>query len=97
MSDNLAIRIYVNKMESKRITFRIKKGYYLELLTPEAMKLLRNPNHRELKMKMIKMCIILEIPEVVLVCCNIFNKFTYFPLRKTFEKRIKTTENQGEK
>ena len=43
------------------------------------------------------MCIILEIPEVVLVCCNIFNKFTYFPLRKTFEKRIKTTENQGEK
>ena len=24
-------------------------------------------------------------------------KFTYSPLRKTFEKRIKTTENQGEK
>ena len=49
MSDNLAIRIYVNKMESKRITFRIKKGYYLELLTPEAMKLLRNPNHQRTK------------------------------------------------
>ena len=24
-------------------------------------------------------------------------KFTYSPLRKTFEKRIKTTESQGEK
>ena len=37
--DNLSIRIYVNKIE-KRITFKIKNGYYFELLTPEAMKLL---------------------------------------------------------
>ena len=33
------IRIYVNKIEN-RMTFRIKKGYYLELLMPETMKLL---------------------------------------------------------
>ena len=31
--------IYVNKTEN-RITFKIKTGYYLELLTPETMKLL---------------------------------------------------------
>ena len=31
--------IYVNKI-GNRITFKIKTGYYLELLTPEIMKLL---------------------------------------------------------
>ena len=31
--------MYVNKIEN-RITFKIKMGYYLELLTPEMMKLL---------------------------------------------------------
>ena len=31
--------IYINKIEN-RITFKIKSGYYLELLTPETMKLL---------------------------------------------------------
>ena len=37
--DNPSIKIYVNKIEN-RATFKIKNGYYLELLTPEAMKLL---------------------------------------------------------
>ena len=37
--DNPSIRIYVNKIKN-RITFKIKNGYYLELLTPETMKLL---------------------------------------------------------
>ena len=37
--DNPSIRIYVNKIEN-RITFKIKSGYYLELLTPETRKLL---------------------------------------------------------
>ena len=36
-NDNTSIRIYVNKIEN-RITFKIKTGYYLELLTPETMK-----------------------------------------------------------
>ena len=37
--DNPSIIIYINKIEN-RITFKIKNGYYLELLTPETMKLL---------------------------------------------------------
>ena len=37
--DNPPIIIYVNKIEN-RITFKIKSGYFLELLTPGAMKLL---------------------------------------------------------
>ena len=37
--DNPSIIIYINKIEN-RITFKIKSGYYHELLTPETMKLL---------------------------------------------------------
>ena len=37
--DNLSVKIYVNKIEN-RITFKIKTGYYLDLLIPETMKLL---------------------------------------------------------
>ena len=36
---NPSIRIYINKIEN-RITLKITTGYYLELLTPETMKLL---------------------------------------------------------
>ena len=35
--DNPRLRIYVSKIEN-RITFKIKTGYYLELLTPETIK-----------------------------------------------------------
>ena len=38
LTDNPPIRIYVNKIEN-RITFKIKIRYYLQLLTPEMMKL----------------------------------------------------------
>ena len=37
--ENPLIKIYVNKIENS-ITLKIKNGYYLELLTPETMKLL---------------------------------------------------------
>ena len=37
--NNPSIKIYVNKIEN-RITFKIKNGHSLELLTPETMKLL---------------------------------------------------------
>ena len=37
-TDKPSIRIYVNKIES-RITFEINRGYYLDFLTPETMKL----------------------------------------------------------
>ena len=37
---NPSIRMYINKLEN-RITFKIKTGYYLERLTPDARKLFR--------------------------------------------------------
>ena len=39
MTDNPTIRIFVNKIDNS-ISFKIKTEYYLELLTPETMKLL---------------------------------------------------------
>ena len=41
LTDNLPIRIFANKIEN-RVTFKIKKGYYLQLLTSEKIKLLGN-------------------------------------------------------
>ena len=38
-TNNPPVQTYVNKIE-KRIIFKIKNGYSLELLTPETMKLL---------------------------------------------------------
>ena len=64
------MRIYVNKIEN-RITFKIKRGYYLELLTPETIKLLGSTKSKISKMKMAKMWPYLEIAEVVLVHCDI--------------------------
>ena len=42
--DNPSVRIYVNK--GNRITFTIKTGDYLELLTPETIKLLVNTENK---------------------------------------------------
>ena len=47
-TDNPAIRICVNKIEN-RITFKTKRGYYLELLTPETMKLLGGTKSKMVK------------------------------------------------
>ena len=38
-TDNPSIRICVNKIKN-RITFKIKRRYYVEVLTPETMKLI---------------------------------------------------------
>ena len=38
LTDNPSIKINVNRIKN-RITFKIKTGYYLEILTPETMKL----------------------------------------------------------
>ena len=43
--DNPSVKTYVNKIEN-RITFKIKNGYNLELLTPETMKLLGSTENR---------------------------------------------------
>ena len=70
--DNLSIRIYVNKIEN-RITFKIKSGYYLELLTPETMKLLGSAENQINKNKNGENVPHLEIVEIVLVHCNLVN------------------------
>ena len=66
------MRIYVNEME-KRIAFKIKAGYYLELLTPETMKLLRNTKSKRTKDKNVGNVSHLEITEVTSVHCDIVN------------------------
>ena len=64
--NNPSIRIYVNKIEN-RITFKIKTGYYLELLTHEAMQLLASTKNKVTKNKNGENVPDLEITEVVLV------------------------------
>ena len=70
--DNPPIRIYVNRIES-RITFKIKSGYYLELLTPETMKLLGSAENKITKHKNGEHVPSLEVVELVLVHCNLVN------------------------
>ena len=70
VTDNPSIRIYINKIENK-ITFNIKTGCYLELLTPETMKLLRSTKSKITKNKNDENVLHLEITEVVLIHCNI--------------------------
>ena len=89
--DNPAIRMYINRIEN-RITFKIKNGYYLELLTPETMKLLRTTESKITKDKNGENVPHLEIVELVFVHCNLVNNdyqqdsgilFTFVPY-KTF-------------
>ena len=70
--DNPSIRIYVNKIEN-RITFKIKSRYYLELLTPETMKLLGSAESKITKNKNGENVPHLEVVELVLVHCNLVN------------------------
>ena len=70
--DNPPIRIYVNRIES-RITFKIKSGYYLELLTPETMKLLGSAENKITKHTNGEHVPSLEVVELVLVYCNLVN------------------------
>ena len=65
--DNPSIGMYINRIEN-RITFKIKSGYYLELLTSETMKLLGST-----KDKNGENAPHLEIVELVLVHCNLVN------------------------
>ena len=73
MTDNLPIRVYVNKIEN-RITFKIKTEYNLELWTPEIMKqLLWSNNNKIAKDENDENGPRLDIAEVVLLHCNIVN------------------------
>ena len=80
--DNPSSRMYISRIEN-RITFKIKNGYYLELLTSETMKLLGSTESKITKDKNF---------ELVLVHCNLVNNdyqqdsrilFTFVP-NKTF-------------
>ena len=71
-TDNLSIKIYVNKIEN-RVTFKTKNEYILELLTPETMKLLGSTVNKITKDKDGENVPHLEITEVVLAHCNIVN------------------------
>ena len=62
--------MYVNKTE-KRITFRIKIGYYLELLMLETMKLLGSTKSKRTKDRNGENAPHLEITELVLIHCHI--------------------------
>ena len=66
------VQIYVNKIEN-RVTFKIKNGYSLELLTLETMKLLGSTENKIAKDKNGENIPHLEITEVILVHCNIVN------------------------
>ena len=70
--DKPSIEIYVNKIEN-RVTFKIKNGCSLELLTPETMKLLGSTKNKITKDKNGENVPHLEITEVILVHCNIVN------------------------
>ena len=68
--DNPSIEIYVNEFEN-RVTFKVKNGYYLELLTPGTMKLLGSTESKITEDKNGEIVSHLEIFELVLIHCNI--------------------------
>ena len=89
--DKPSIIIYINKIEN-RITFKIKSEYYLELLTPETMKLLGSIVSKINKDKNGENVPNLEVVEVVSVHCSLVNNdyqqesrilYTFVP-NKTF-------------
>ena len=69
--DEPSVQMYANEIEN-RITFKIKNGYNLELLTPET-KLLGSTKNKITEDKNRENVPHLEITEVVLVHCNIVN------------------------
>ena len=70
--DDPPIEIFVSKNEN-RITFKIKNGYYLELLAPETIKLLGSTESKITGEKNGENVSHLEIVELVLIHCNIVN------------------------
>ena len=68
-TDKLSIQIQVNKIKNS-ITFKIKKGYSLELLTKQTIKLLGSTKNKITKDKNGENVPHFEITGVVLVDCN---------------------------
>ena len=93
------MRIYVNKIEN-RITFTIKTGYSLELLTPETMKVIGSNGNKLTKDKNDENVPHLEITEVVLIHFNIVSNdyhrdstilYTFVP-SKSFDTLLKISQ-----
>ena len=55
LTENPSIQIYPSKIKN-RIIFKVKKGYKLELISPETMKLLGSTKKMLIKIEMEKMC-----------------------------------------
>ena len=94
--------MYINRIEN-RITFKIKNGYYLELLTPETIKLLGSTESKITKDKNGENVPHLEVVELVLARCNLVNNdyqqdsrmlFTFVP-NKSFGKFIRNFTNKS--
>ena len=91
--------MYINRIEN-RITFKIKNGYCLELLTPETMNLLGSIESKITKDKNGENVSHLEIVELILVHCNLVNNdyqqdsrilFTFVP-NKTFGSLLEISQ-----
>ena len=94
--DDPPIEVFVSKNEN-RITFKIKNRYYLELLTPETMKLLGSTESKITREKNGENVPHLEVVEVVLIHSNIVDNsyqqnsrilYTFFP-NKPFGSLLK--------
>ena len=97
-ADNPPVQSYVDKIKN-RITFKIKKGYKLELLTKETMQLFESLRKDIDQNKNEEIVPRLETVEVVLVHCNLVNNnyqqtskvlLTFVP-NKQFGQLITTT------
>ena len=81
--DNPSLRRYVDTNGSK-ITFKIKTGYSLDLLTPGTKKLLGKTENKTTKDKNGKNVLQLEITEVIQVYYNILNNDHQQDLRVSY-------------
>ena len=101
--DNLTIRTYANKIKN-RITFKIKNGYNLTLLTSETMQLLWSTENKITKDENVESVPHLETTEVLLVYCNIVNNdyqqnsralYTFIPNKLFFPLKTSNSEFQA--
>ena len=72
VTDNPPTKMYINKIENG-ITLKIKKGYNLQLLMPETMKLLGISKNKIAKNENGENMSYLKIGRVVLVHSNLIN------------------------
>ena len=66
LTDKLPVQIHLNRIQNS-VKFKIKFGYYIEVLTPETMKLLGSTTKKAIKDKNVDNMPRLDITQVVLV------------------------------